>query len=388
MGISPWRSMKTPVKHSPAFTIVELLIVVVVIAILAAITIVSYNGITRQAEESAMKSTLRTAANKLALEHTAKGAYPADIDHLNLDSGSYDLRYIRTDSTYCVEASSETRAYAVSGITGETREGTCSLNTALNPNLDCPAGFIQVPGDYRFGTSDFCVMKYEAKNSGGTAVSTASGNPWVNINQNTARDRSAEACDGCHLITEPEWMTIATNALSVASNWSGGAVGVGYLYNGHVNGNPGSPLAASSSDSDGMNGMTGGTGNGPEYNNRRTLTLTNGEVIWDLSGNVREWTDATIRGNQPGSSSAGSWQEWPSISNWGGLPPTSRPVEGTTSYSSSHGVGRIYASTSDADTRGFFRSGAWGPGSAGVLYLGLDYAPSSMHTNIGFRVAR
>ena len=37
------------------FTIVELLIVVVVIAILAAITIISYAGITARANESAIK---------------------------------------------------------------------------------------------------------------------------------------------------------------------------------------------------------------------------------------------------------------------------------------------------------------------------------------------
>lgn len=41
------------------FTIVELLIVVVVIAILAAITVVSYNGITAQAEDSALKTALK-----------------------------------------------------------------------------------------------------------------------------------------------------------------------------------------------------------------------------------------------------------------------------------------------------------------------------------------
>jgi len=40
------------------FTIVELLIVVVVIAILAAITIVSYNGVQAQAKRSAIASSV------------------------------------------------------------------------------------------------------------------------------------------------------------------------------------------------------------------------------------------------------------------------------------------------------------------------------------------
>lgn len=44
--------MQTPQTSAKGFTIVELLIVVVVIAILAAITIVSYNGIQRQASNA------------------------------------------------------------------------------------------------------------------------------------------------------------------------------------------------------------------------------------------------------------------------------------------------------------------------------------------------
>lgn len=41
-----------------AFTIVELLIVIVIIGILAAITIVSYTGITQRANEATLKSDL------------------------------------------------------------------------------------------------------------------------------------------------------------------------------------------------------------------------------------------------------------------------------------------------------------------------------------------
>ena len=47
-----WARMKS------GFTIVELLIVVVVIAILATITIVAYNGIQNQAKDSALRTSL------------------------------------------------------------------------------------------------------------------------------------------------------------------------------------------------------------------------------------------------------------------------------------------------------------------------------------------
>jgi prepilin-type N-terminal cleavage/methylation domain-containing protein len=49
-------------KVQKGFTIVELLVVIVVIAILAAITIVAYNGIQSQARDSARKSDLAAIA--------------------------------------------------------------------------------------------------------------------------------------------------------------------------------------------------------------------------------------------------------------------------------------------------------------------------------------
>ncbi len=58
--------MKWALKQS-GFTIVELLIVVVVIAILATITIVSYNGITQNAERSRIASIINTYEKAIKL---------------------------------------------------------------------------------------------------------------------------------------------------------------------------------------------------------------------------------------------------------------------------------------------------------------------------------
>ncbi len=58
------------------FTIVELLIVVVVIAILAAITIVSYTGITQQANDSAAKAAASTLSKKAELYYADQSDYP------------------------------------------------------------------------------------------------------------------------------------------------------------------------------------------------------------------------------------------------------------------------------------------------------------------------
>ena len=76
---------------SQGFTIVELLIVVVVIAILAAITIVSYNGITGKANQSASKAAAATLQKKTELYFAEVGNYP--VAKANLSSASTEKSY-------------------------------------------------------------------------------------------------------------------------------------------------------------------------------------------------------------------------------------------------------------------------------------------------------
>lgn len=338
---------------SPAFTIVELLIVVVVIAILAAITIVAYNGVTNRAKDSARTSELSQWKKK-------------------------------------------SEVYKIQN------------------NIECPNNYVFVYGNSAFGTSDFCVMKYEAKilgndngqttyNASMAADSRPSGTPWVNISQVNAIAKATEA--GGHLITEAEWMTIAADVLSVKHNWSGGAVGSGVIYQGHVNNNPASALAASSDDTDALNGITGGTGATNGYNSSRVLYLSSGDAIWDFGGNVYEWTQPaigtpTLTMNQIGVSgdSAYNWREWNFGSlSLGNLPSVSRPstiasvpgLENITSWSSANGIGRIYANYSDSAARAFRRSGDWSNGSVtGVLAIVLNLPATSLGPNTSFRVAR
>lgn len=62
------------------FTIVELLIVIVVIAVLAAITIVAYNGIQAKARDSGRMTKLGQLTRGLELYYANNGRYPT-IDH-------------------------------------------------------------------------------------------------------------------------------------------------------------------------------------------------------------------------------------------------------------------------------------------------------------------
>lgn len=104
------------------FTIVELLIVVVVIAILAAITIVAYNGISNRAKLSALTSTASQASKKVLLYATTNSeAYPntlADVGIVNAGGKTYQ---------YSVNSSTNPQGFCLS-----VADGSTSVYTATN----------------------------------------------------------------------------------------------------------------------------------------------------------------------------------------------------------------------------------------------------------------
>lgn len=100
------------------FTIVELLIVIVVIAILAAITIVAYNGIQNRAADTAIKSDLRNIANKLAVFNVDNSRYPtaAQLDSLDFKLANANYAISPTtvmNFTYCYDNISTPTVYAI-----------------------------------------------------------------------------------------------------------------------------------------------------------------------------------------------------------------------------------------------------------------------------------
>ena len=139
---------------SQGFTIVELLIVVVVIAILAAITIVSYNGITNRANASAAASTASSLQKKIELYYASQSAYPTQMSDLTgvASSESYyvasgTIKVVATDPTTS-NGKDSVRVYTCS--TGGIRivyqtfgsgtanlnignTGTCSTTWTANP---------------------------------------------------------------------------------------------------------------------------------------------------------------------------------------------------------------------------------------------------------------
>lgn len=77
-------------NKSFGFTIVELLIVIVIIGILAAITIVSYTGITARANTVASQSSANAAIAKASIYFAEKGVWPSTYALLTTSASSSD----------------------------------------------------------------------------------------------------------------------------------------------------------------------------------------------------------------------------------------------------------------------------------------------------------
>ncbi|NTW89835.1 MAG: hypothetical protein HGB37_02935 [Candidatus Moranbacteria bacterium] len=339
----------------------------------------------------------------------------------------------------------DTGAHPSGGATGANEfanpdfaTNTDSWSVAAAP----PSGWVEVPGNGTYSTSNFLAMKYEAKcaatgtpaiglttpevssyntyddnasacttANGKRVVSVASGYPIANVTQTSAITRCSTVSVGttsAHLQTNDEWMTIARDAEAQDANWTLGSVGSGYLFAGHNDNAPAKARIASSTDTgnnacaytdsagtsespSGCPSNTASGSSGTAGNQKRVLTLSNGAPIWDIAGNVWEWTNDTIQGkNQPTGATPGfGWREFTALTTYGTLSyDKTRPAH--SSYASATGVGQIYSDGTASNTTAyaFCRGGGWGGTSnAGVFALSLFNTPGSQYNSVGFRCA-
>lgn len=111
------------------FTIVELLIVIVVIAILAAISIVAYNGIQGRSYDSAIQSDLANMAKKMEVYRAldSSGHYPTSLAAAGLDikvsKGAYGDHY-SANNGYNLLLCTSTSGSPGFAIVGRSKSGT------------------------------------------------------------------------------------------------------------------------------------------------------------------------------------------------------------------------------------------------------------------------
>lgn len=89
-------------KSEKGFTIVELLIVIVVIGILAAIVVVAYNGVTNRAKTTKAESTASSITSKVEAYNAEIGNYPATYSLLT--SAGTTTSYYVPSNAYTLKA--------------------------------------------------------------------------------------------------------------------------------------------------------------------------------------------------------------------------------------------------------------------------------------------
>ena len=317
-------------------------------------------------------------------------------------------------------------------------------------HLICPTNWVRVPGSttaglgggvYVNGTrtrhdgstrilSDFCVMKYEAKielsgvlqpkgdadddevdltNAGVVAsampVSRPDGRPMVYV-ERTADDDLIGAVGLCNkingsglvsasldsnftLINNAQWQAIARDV----ENNSTDNTNAGVYNRGHSDNGPSQSLAGSSDDSLGCIGVT--SNGDPDddcgsvvHINKRTHTMTNGEVIWDIAGNVWEWViDDVGAGFNPIIPAPVLSSVWDVDYTDAAFSTANRLTFGPdgSSLTSSEGIGKFYGGFGSYGGAAI-RGGLWDLGSgAGLFRANLSSGSSDATDVIGAR---
>jgi hypothetical protein len=255
-------------------------------------------------------------------------------------------------------------------------------------NTICPPHYILVPHKLPYTTRDFCVGKYETKElsesmnfapSPSRAPVVSIRRDYVNAPFNVGMRVNCQGQGpGFDLISNDQWQTIARDIAGVDSNWSGGVAYSGELNRGHSDGAPANSLAASTDDDPCFG--TGETCSASVWNSqRRTHTLSNGNVIWDFAGNVHEYV-SNVSTISPGAS------DYAANFNSGDYRQTSYGHDSFCALPSvspycGYGYG-IVATASGAVARG----GDYDDGvDAGVFAAKLDINGTSNYSTVGSR---
>ncbi|MCY1356000.1 type II secretion system protein G [compost metagenome] len=157
------------------FTVVELIVVIVVIGILAAITVVAYNGIQNNGYDASVKSDLSALAKKLDIFYGDNYKFPStttDLESLKFkaNQSAYDTNRVLNFS-YC--ATADRSGYALGAISKSGKQFSITSSNGIQEypstqvNDGNPANLGTSCGDLLAGTSRIVAGFYSADTSTG-----------------------------------------------------------------------------------------------------------------------------------------------------------------------------------------------------------------------------
>jgi len=137
-----YKDIPQPLKNK-AFTIVELLVVIVVISILAIITLISYNNISAKAVEASLVSDLENASKLLKMDQISNINYPVSLSLANDGRGltpsqgtTYQYVYNNSSNprTFCLTATKNSTSYRVTND-NQPVAGSCQTSGIITDGL-------------------------------------------------------------------------------------------------------------------------------------------------------------------------------------------------------------------------------------------------------------
>jgi len=220
----------TPSTTLTGFTIVELLVVIVVIGILAAITIVSYTGITGKATIVSLESDLTNASKQLKMHQVENSAYPDTINCAIPDSSTNkciesssgnDYTYTpinnTTPQTFTLDATNGTTTYR---ITNDSIPVEVSTSLAISDPANWLAIGTQVWAKYNLNvgtmitgvtaqTNNSTLEKYCYDNNESNCTTYGAFYQWNEAMQYITTEGAQGICPtGSHIPSDTEYKTL------------------------------------------------------------------------------------------------------------------------------------------------------------------------------------